>query len=79
MGHDRRAGGVLVGQLDETEILRIVEAGVESQARHRGCYSCQRVGNRAFRLAASHLRIDHVVVHRFKTKQTRGHLAVERE
>ena len=61
--HDARAGGAVVGQFHETEVLAVEHAGVE---RHLGDGAGQRChGERhvALCLASAHLGIHHVVVH----------------
>ena len=79
VGHDAAARGALLGQPHETEVLRVEEAGVVGQfgqgARHGG----HGEGYVALGLAASHLRIHHIVVHRVEAQQACGHLPVEGE
>ena len=79
VGHDAGARRAFLGQLHEGEVLRVEQTGVEGQF----C-QCSRDGSHgeshvALHLAASHLGIHYVVVHRIEAQQAGSHLAVQGE
>ena len=77
--HNRRAGGELIGEFDEAEVLGIEHASVEGEfANCRGDRS-DSIGNNTLGFAAPHLSVNDVVVHGFKAEEVGGHGAVERE
>ena len=77
--HDAGAGGAFLRELDEAEVLAIEETGVEGQFAHCPRYAGQGEADVAFRLAASHLCIDHVVVEGIEAEQLGCHGAVQGE
>ena len=79
VGHDAGAGGALVGQLDEAEVLAIEQAGVKCQLGESAGDGGQGEGYIALHLAAAHLGVDDVVVHRVEAQQAGGHRTVEGE
>lgn len=79
VGHDAGAGGTLVGQLDEAEVLAVEQAGVEGQLGEGAGNGGQGEGDVALHLAAAHLGVDDVIVHGVEAQQAGGHRAVEGE
>ena len=79
VGHDARTGGTLLGEFYEGEVLGVEQTGIEGQF-------CQGAGDGGdgeahvtLHLAAPHLSIYHIVVHRVETQELGGHRAVEGE
>ena len=79
MRHNRRAGGVFVGQLDEPKVLRIKHAGIKSKFSDGCGYVCNSLRHDAFGFATSHLGIHHIIHRRAEAQQAGGHGAVERK
>ena len=79
MRHDARACGTLLGEFHEVEVLAVEHTCVERHLGHRARHCGEGEGHVALHLASAHLGIDHVVVHRVKTQQPRGHRAVQGE
>ena len=77
--HDARTGGTLLRQLDETEVLTVEHAGIESHLCQRSCHGSHGESHIALHLATSHLCIYHVVIHAVETEQLGSHGTVERE
>ena len=62
-----------------TEVLRVVQTGVEGHLGHGAGHGGQGCGDVALGLSASHLGIDHVVGGAVEAQQACGHGAVEGE
>lgn len=77
--HNRRAGGELVGEFDEAEVLGIEHASVEGEFANRSGDRSDSIGNNTLGFTAAHLSVNDVVVHGFKAEEVGGHGAVERE
>ena len=77
MRHDTGACGTIVGQLYECKVLTAEHAGIKGQFADGTCYAGKGKGHVAFCLAASHLCINHIVVHRVEPKQFCRHGAVQ--
>ena len=79
MGHNRRTCRTFLRKLHKREVLGIEETGIEGQL-------CQCAGDGSngetdvtLHLAATHLGIDHVIIHRVETQQTGRHRAIQGE
>ena len=79
VGHDGAAGGHLLGQVDEAEVLAREEAAVKCQAAYGLGYGCQGEGDYALCLAATHLGVDHVICQVAEAEQLGGEGPVEGE
>ena len=79
VGHYRRAGGTLLGQLHEGEVLTVEQACVKRHLCQRSGHGGEGKRHVALHLATSHLGIDHVIVHRVEAQQLGGHRAVQGE
>ena len=79
VGHDGRAGGEGIVQLDEAEVLAREHASIEGKFGNGAGNAAQSLRDDAFGLATSHLRIDDVVGHRVEAQQVSCHLATQRE
>ena len=79
VGHDAAACGTLLRELDEREVLAVKHAGIECHLGHRAGYRRHGKCHVALCLAAPHLSVHHVIVHRVEAQQLGCHGAVERE
>ena len=66
--HYARACCTFRREMNETEVLRIKHACVERQLGYGARNACYGKGNGALRLSATHLGINHIVVHGFETQ-----------
>ena len=63
MRHDARSGGVSIGQFDESEVLGVEQASIESHLRQGGGDRCQSRCDDALGFSPSHLGVNDIVVH----------------
>ena len=64
MRHDARTRRTLLGQFHKRKVLRVKQTGVESQLSQRTGNGSHGEAHVALHLAAPHLGIHHVIVHR---------------
>ena len=79
MRHDAGTSGALLWQLDKREVLGIEHTSINSHLSQGACDGSQCKANIALRLATSHLRIYHVIVHGVKAQQIGRHLTIQWE
>ena len=79
MRHDARSGGVSIGQFDESEVLGVEQASIESQLRQGGGDRCQSRCDDALGFSPSHLGVNDIVVHRIEPEQPGRKTPVERK
>ena len=77
--HDAGPRGTFIGQLHESEILAVEQAGIIGQLGQCAGDAGQGEGDVALHLATPHLGIDHIIIERLKAQQAGGHRAVKRE
>ena len=79
MRHDARTCGTLLGQLNEREVLRVEQAGIERHLSDSSCNSSDGKTYVTLHLSASHLGIYHIIIHRVEAQQIGGHRTVQGE